>query len=289
MTDYLIKAITKDNNFRVYCVDATQLVEEAHVRHDTWNTATAAFGRTLIGTLLISSSLLKGEDKQTVRLMGDGPIGAIVVDGNAKGTVKGYLQNPHVSIKSNDQGKLDVKGAVGTKGILAVTRDQGLKEPFTGQVGLVSGEVAEDFTYYMAKSEQTPSAIGLSVLVDPDEHVETAGGFIIQVLPDADDDAITNLEEKLRDMPLISELMKQGQTPEEIIYDLFDETNVKILEKMPVKFECDCNKERFANALATISKDDLKEMIADDKGAEAVCKFCGKKYEFSTDELKELL
>ncbi|GKQ42282.1 33 kDa chaperonin [Companilactobacillus sp. RD055328] len=289
MNDYLIKAITKDDNFRVYCVNATELVQEAHVKHDTWVTSTAALGRTLIGTLLISSAVLKGEDKITVRLQGDGPAGSIIVDGNAKGTVKGYIQEPHVSLDSNDQGKIDVKGAVGTKGMLSVTKDQGLKEPFTGQVGLVSGEIAEDFTYYMAKSEQTPSAIGLSVFVQPDESVDVAGGFLVQTLPGASEQAIDELEEKLKDMPLVSELLRDGKTPEQVIYELFNEDNVKILEKMPVKFECDCSKERFKDALASIDKKDIKELIEQNNGAETVCKFCGKKYNFSAEELKELL
>ncbi|MGR3742263.1 Hsp33 family molecular chaperone HslO [Companilactobacillus sp. DQM5] len=289
MSNYLIKAITKDNNFRVYCVDATSLVQEAHVRHDTWVTSTAVLGRTLIGTLLISTSLLKGEDKITVRLQGNGPAGAVIVDGNSHGTVKGYIQEPHISLPSNDKGKIDVKGAVGTKGILSVTKDQGLKEPFTGQVGLVSGEIAEDFTYYMAKSEQTPSAIGLSVFVEPDEHVEVAGGFLIQVLPGADERAIEDLEKKLSDMPLVSELLREGKNPEQIIEELFSKENVKTLEKMPVSFTCDCNKERFKTALTSISKDDLQEMIDQDKDIETVCKFCGNKYQFTIDELKELI
>lgn len=289
MSDYLIKAITSDNNFRVYCVDATEIAQEAHEKHDTWVTSTAVLGRTLIGTLLISSALLKGDDKITVRLQGDGPAGAVIADGNAHGTVKGYIQEPHISLDSNDQGKIDVKGAVGTKGMLSVTKDQGLKEPFTGQVGLVSGEIAEDFTYYMAKSEQTPSAIGLSVFVNPDESVEVAGGFLIQVLPDADEAAISELENKLAEMPMISELLREGKSPEQVIYELFTEDNIKILEKIPVKFECDCSKERFATALASIDEKDLEELITQDNGAEAVCKFCGKKYNFSTEELKKLI
>lgn len=289
MSDYLIKAVTKDENFRVYCVDATQLVQEAHEKHDTWVTSTAVLGRTLIGTLLISSSLLKGDDKITVRLQGDGPAGAVIADGNALGTVKGYIQEPHISLDSNDQGKIDVKGAVGTKGMLSVTKDQGLKEPFTGQVGLVSGEIAEDFTYYMAKSEQTPSAVGLSVFVMPDESVDVAGGFLVQPMPDASDEAIDQLEAKLNEMPLISELLRDGKTPEQITYELFTEENVKILEKMPVKFECDCSKDRFKDALASIDKKDLMELIEQNNGAETVCKFCGKKYQFSENELKELL
>lgn len=289
MKDYLVKAITKDNNFRVYCVDATALVQEAHLKHDTWVNSTAVLGRTLIGTLLISTALLKNEDQLTVRLIGDGPVGGVVADGNSRGTVKGYINNPHVSLDSNAQGKIDVAAALGTKGSLTVTKDQGLKEPFTGQVGLVSGEIAEDFTYYMAKSEQTPSAIGLSVFVQPDESVEAAGGFLVQTLPDADEDAITNLEAKLKDMPLVSKSLREGKTPEQIIFDLFDEDNVKVLETMDVEFKCDCTKDRFKDALASIDKKDLQEIIDADQGAEAVCKFCGKKYQFTTDELKELV
>ncbi|GEO74871.1 Hsp33-like chaperonin [Levilactobacillus namurensis DSM 19117] len=289
MADYLVKSLIDHGMFRAYVVDATDTVAEAQRRHDTWSTATAALGRTLIGTLLLSTSLLKGKEKLTVKVNGHGPVGAIVADGNADGTVKGYLQYPHTSLPLNTKHKLDVKKAVGTAGMLTVTKDQGLGQPYTGQVPLVSGELGEDFTYYLAKSEQIPSAVGVSVFVEPDNTVKVAGGFMIQVMPGASDEAISRLEQRLKSMPMVSELLLAGQTPEDILKLLFTDEDVQILQKMPVAFKCDCSKDRFAKALASVSKDAIKEMIEQDHGAEAVCHFCGEKYQFSEDDLRQIM
>ncbi|WP_024747897.1 Hsp33 family molecular chaperone HslO [Levilactobacillus namurensis] len=289
MADYLVKGLIDHGMFRAYVVDATDTVAEAQRRHDTWSTATAALGRTLIGTLLLSTSLLKGKEKLTVKVNGHGPVGAIVADGNADGTVKGYLQYPHTSLPLNTKHKLDVKKAVGTAGMLTVTKDQGLGQPYTGQVPLVSGELGEDFTYYLAKSEQIPSAVGVSVFVEPDNTVKVAGGFMIQVMPGASDEAISRLEQRLKSMPMVSELLLAGQTPEDILKLLFTDEDVQILQKMPVAFKCDCSKDRFAKALASVSKDAIEEMIEQDHGAEAVCHFCGEKYQFSEDDLRQIM
>lgn len=289
MTDYLIKQISEDGQLRAYAVNATDVVTDAQEKHDTWSTSSAAFGRTIIGTLLLSAAGLKGDTKMTVRVEGDGPVGRIVVDGNAQGTVKGYVTNPHVNLPLNDQNEIDVKGGVGTTGTLSVTKDLGLKEPFTGQVPLVSGELGEDFTYYLAKSEQTPSAVGVSVLVNEDNSIGVAGGFMIQILPGADDRLIDILEARLKEMPLVSELLQQGMRPEEIITEIVGELPMKTLEKMPVKYECDCSKERFAKALSSVAPVDLQQLIDEDHGAEAVCRFCGKKYQFTEAELKAIL
>ncbi len=223
MSDYLVKSLAYDGQLRAYAVDATKTVRQAQEYHDTWSAASAALGRTLVATLLLSEASLKGEGKMTVKVNGDGPLGAIVVDGNANGTVKGYVQHPHIHLPLNDKHKIDVKGAVGTTGFLSVTKDLGLKEPFTGQVPLVSGELGEDFTYYLAKSEQIPSAVGLSVFVNDDNTIQTAGGFLIQVMPGATDEVLTKLEERLKDLPLVSEMMREGLTPEDILVKLFDE------------------------------------------------------------------
>ena len=233
--DYMVKSIINDGMFRAYVVDATNLVQEAQTRHDTWSASSAALGRSLVGTLLLASSVLKGEEKMTVRIQGDGPVGGIVVDGNANGTVKGYLQDPHVHLPLNSKGKIDVAGAVGTTGTLSVTKDLLVGEPFTGQVELVSGELGEDFTYYLAQSEQIPSAVGLSVFVNPDNSIEVAGGFLIQVLPGASDEAITDLETKLSHLPLISQLLQEHKAPEDILYQLFEQDTVKI-EKNGIAF-----------------------------------------------------
>ncbi|MFL2081888.1 Hsp33 family molecular chaperone HslO [Latilactobacillus sakei] len=289
MKDYLVKQVSEDGQLRAYAVNATQVVTEAQEKHDTWPTSSAAFGRTIVGTLLLSAAGLKGDTKMTVKVDGDGPVGKIVVDGNAQGTVKGYVTNPHVNLPSNEKNKIDVKAGVGTTGTLSVTKDLGLKEPFTGQVPLVSGELGEDFTYYLAKSEQTPSAVGVSVFVNEDSTIGVVGGFMIQILPGADDRLIDVLEARLQEMPLVSELLQQGMTPEEIITEIVGELPMKTLEELPVKYECDCSKERFAKALSSIAPQDLKQLIEEDHGAEATCRFCGKQYQFSEADLKAIL
>lgn len=288
MADYLVKSVAVNEMFRAYAVSATVVVAEAQRRHDTWSAASAALGRSLVGTLLLASSVLKGDEQMTVKINGNGPVGGIVVDGNANGTVKGYLQHPHVHLPLNDQHKIDVKAAVGTDGFLSVTKDQGVGDPFTGTVALVSGELGEDFTYYLAQSEQIPSAVGLSVFVNDDNLIGVAGGFLVQVLPNATDEAISSLENKLKDMPLVSQLMRDGKSPEDILDLLFD-GDVKVLDKMPVKFECDCSKERFAEALMALPKHEVQSMIDEDHGATAVCHFCGDQYQFSERELEAVL
>lgn len=288
MSDKLIKALAFNDEIRMYVVDGTDMVAEAQRRHDSWNTATAALGRSMIATTLLATGE-KGDAQITVRIDGDGPIGYIVATGNTQGDTKAYIHNPHVSLDLNDQGKLDVRGAVGTQGNLIVTKDIGMKEPFVGQVPLVSGELGEDFTYYLANSEQIPSAVGLSVLVDTDESVRTAGGFMIQVLPNASEETISQLEETLNNLPLVSEMMDQGNTPEEILESLAGEDNYRIIDEQGVQFKCDCSKERFANSLVSLGEDDIKEMIEEDHGAEAVCHFCRTKYQFSEEDLEEIL
>lgn len=289
-TDYLVKAISKDGQFRAYAVNATQLVQHAHKVHDTWNTATAAFGRSLIGTLLLATSGLDKTQAMTVKIQGNGPVGAIVCDGRADGVVKGYLQNPHVSLPENKKGKLDVSGAVGKQGTLTVTKmSPDDKEPYSGEVNLVSGELGDDFTYYLAQSEQIPSSVGLSVFVNEKDDVTAAGGFLIQVLPGASDENIQKVEDSLKKLPLVSELLRDGSTPEQILTKIFGDDQLKFLETMPVSYRCDCSKERFSNAIEGLPKDQLETLINEDHHAEAVCRFCGKKYEFSEEELKDLL
>lgn len=287
MSDYLVKGITVDGAFRMLAVNGTEIVQTAQVDHDTWPASSAALGRTLIGTLLLSSALLKGDEKLTMRILGDGPVGGIIADGNAQGEVKGYISQPHVNLPLNPLGKIDVRRAVGTNGMINVTKDLGLKEPFTGQVPITSGEIAEDLAYYLAKSEQIPSAMGLSVFVNQDNSIGVAGGFLIQTLPGATDDQLSTLEQRLNELPLVSDLLRDGQIPEQILQKIFADEEIKFLEKMPVAFKCDCSKERFAKAIAALAKSDLQAMIDQDHGAEAVCKFCGKRYQFSGDELKK--
>lgn len=288
MKDYLVKSIAYDGQLRVYAVVATGVVQRAQEIHDTWSAASAAFGRSLVGTLLLSSAGLQDDEKMTVKIQGNGPIGRIVIDGNAHGEVKGYVGNPHVHLPLNAKHKIDVKGAVGTRGMLAVTKDLGLREPFTGQVPLVSGELGEDFTYYLAKSEQIPSAVGLSVFVNSDNSIGAAGGFLIQVLPGASDEVLAEVEKSLKQLPLVSQLVRDGLTPEEIITEIIPKDKVKFLEKDPVAYRCDCSHDRFAQALASLPQKDINTMIEKDHGAEAVCHFCGKKYHFDEAELKQI-
>ena len=287
MSDYLVKALAYEGFVRAYAVNATETIAEAQRRHDTWNTSSAALGRTMIGALMLGATL-KGEDKMTVKIEGNGPAGAIVVDSNGKGEVKGYIKNPHISLPLNEVGKIDVRGAVGTEGMFTVIKDLGLKEPFSGQTPIVSGEIGEDFTYYLAVSEQIPSAVGVSVLVDTDDSIKTAGGFMIQIMPGASDEIIDQTEARLKETARISTLLDEGQTPEEILQKLLATDDVEFLETMSVQFKCDCSKEKFASAIITLGAEQIQELIDQDHGAEAVCAFCNNKYEYSEADLYEL-
>ena len=287
MSDYLVKALAYEGFVRAYAVNATETIAEAQRRHDTWNTSSAALGRTMIGALMLGATL-KGEDKMTVKIEGNGPAGAIVVDSNGKGEVKGYIKNPHISLPLNEVGKIDVRGAVGTEGMFTVIKDLGLKEPFSGQTPIVSGEIGEDFTYYLAVSEQIPSAVGVSVLVDTDDSIKTAGGFMIQIMPGASDEIIDQIEARLKETARISTLLDEGQTSEEILQKLLATDDVEFLETMSVQFKCDCSKEKFASAIITLGAEQIQELIDQDHGAEAVCAFCNNKYEYSEADLYEL-
>lgn len=287
MKDYLVKALAYGGNIRAYAVRTTETVSEAQRRHQTWRTASAALGRTMTAGVMMGA-MLKGEDKLTIKIDGDGPIGQIVVDSNAKGEVRGYVTNPEVDFESNEHGKLDVRRAVGTNGMLAVVKDIGLRDFFSGQVPLVSGELGEDFTYYFATSEQVPSSVGVGVLVNPDDTILAAGGFIFQLMPGTPEPIIAKLEERLKTIEPISKLIERGLTPEQILEELFGNGQVKVLETFPVKFQCTCSKERFANAIAGLGEAEINTMIEEDGQAEAHCHFCNEKYHFSKEELEEL-
>ncbi|HIS28696.1 MAG TPA: Hsp33 family molecular chaperone HslO [Candidatus Avamphibacillus intestinigallinarum] len=286
MKDYLIKAVAYDGYIRAYAIDSTNTVEEARRRHDTWATASAAMGRTLTITAMMGA-MLKGDDRLTVKVEGDGPIGAIIADGNANGEVRGYVSNPHVDFELNDQGKLDVSRAVGA-GNVAVTKDLGLKDYFTGNSPIVSGEISEDFTYYFAVSEQTPSAVGAGVLVNPDLSILAAGGFIVQVMPGAGDEIIDQLEKHIAELPAISTLIQEGHTPEQILERLFGDTPFTILEKMDVDFHCHCSRERVETAIIGLGNDEIDAMIEEDHGAEVECHFCNEVYRLSEEDLRQL-
>lgn len=287
MEDYLVKALAYDGQVRAYAVAATKAVAEAQRRHDTWNTSSAALGRGMVGGLMLGATL-KGDDKLTVKIHGNGPAGAIVVDSNGKGDVKGYIKEPHLSLPLNEQGKIDVRGAVGTEGMFTVIKDMGLGEPFSGQTPIVSGELGEDFTYYLAISEQIPSAVGLSVLVDTDDSIKTAGGFMLQIMPGAEDAVIDEIEKSLAGTPRVSALLDEGKTPEDILRGLLPNADLHVLETMPVQFKCDCSKEKFGAAIIALGVEEIQSMIDEDHGAEAVCQFCENKYHYSEADLEEL-
>jgi len=287
MVDYLVKATVFDGKVRAYAAQTTHLVEEARRRQDTWATASAALGRTLTITAMMGS-MLKGEDTITVKIEGDGPLGAIIVDGNADGEVRGYVMQPHTDLPSNEDEKLDVKRAVG-EGTLSIVKDLGLKDYFTGQVPLVSGELSEDFTYYFANSEQIPSAVGAGVLINPDHTVLAAGGFIIQLMPGADDEIISQLEQAIEEFPAISTLIESGHTPEQMLEKLFEGEEINFLESMPVRFQCKCSKERIVQAIKGLGEAEIISMIEEDHGAEATCHFCNEVYKVSEEELVGLL
>ena len=286
MNDYLIRAIDKDKKLRLLAITAKDVVSEAQKRHDTWSASSAVLGRTMVGGLLLAGALLKDKDELTVRLLGNGPVGATVVTAQADLSVKGYIQNPHIALPPKKDGHIDVAKAVG-QGWLEVTKDQGLKEPYTGEVPIVSGEIAEDFTYYLAKSEQIPSAVGLSVFVEPNNSIGAAGGFMMQALPGADDALLEKVEKRIKALPNLSTMFLDGTTPEDLAKKILGD-DCKVLDKQEVSFACDCSKEKYSEILATIKPDQLTEMIEKDHGAELTCRFCGEKYHFSEDELKDI-
>ena len=288
MKDYLVKALAFNGEVRAYSVRSTNIVREAQERHDTWSNASAALGRTLT-TGAMMGAMLKGEEKLTLKIEGNGPLGHILVDSNAKGEVRGYVANPHVQTELNQFGKIDVAKAVGTVGTVSVVKDIGMKEPFTGQVPIVSGELGEDFTYYFAVSEQTPSSVGVGVLVNPDHTILASGGFIIQILPGASDECITKIENRLKTIKPVSKLIEEGLTPEEILYEVLGKEEVRILETMDVKFQCQCSRERIEGALVSIGKQELQLILEEDGEAEVKCHFCNEAYHFSDEQLKELI
>lgn len=245
-------------------------------------------GRTMTATLLMGA-MLKGDQKLTVTVDGKGPIGRIIADADAQGNVRAYVDKPQTHFPLNEQGKLDVRRAVGTDGSIQVVKDVGMKDYFSGASPIVSGELGEDFTYYFATSEQTPSSVGLGVLVNPDNSIKAAGGFIIQVMPGAKDETVSKLENAINNMRPVSKLIEEGLTPEGLLNEILGTENVQMLETVDAQFECNCSHEKFLNAIKGLGEAEVQDMIKEDHGAEAVCHFCGNKYNYSEGELEELL
>ena len=288
MNDYMIRATAADGQIRAFAATTKEMVETAKNAHNTSPIATAALGRLMTAAAMMGSDL-KGEGELlTLRIEGDGPIGGLLVTADGKGDVKGYAFNPDVMLPPNAQGKLDVGGSLGL-GVLSVIKDIGLKEPYVGQTQLVTGEIAEDLTYYFATSEQVPSSVALGVLMNKDNTVRQAGGFIIQLLPGASDEIIDRLEAKLSEISSITSLLDAGKTPEEILKDILGEVGLEILKKMPVQFHCDCERSRVEKAIISIGRKEIQDMIDEGKEIEVNCQFCNKHYKFSVDELGEML
>lgn len=283
--DYMIRGIDKESNFRFFGANTRTLVNTACESHQTSPVVSAALGRTLTGAAMMGHMLKNERDRVCIIIKGDGPIGGIVVEANGSGKVKGYAYNPHIDLPLNEFGKLDVAKAIGNAG-MTVIKDLGLKEPYSGQVPMLSGEIAEDLSFYFAVSEQTNSVVMLGVLVDVDCSIKQAGGIIIQVLPNAKDEAITALENKIKDFKSLTERLEKGQSIEYVLEQLLGE--IDIMDRSDVVFECDCSKERMERALITVGKKDLTEMAEEDGQAEIVCPFCSSKYLFSKEELEEL-
>ncbi|MBD2848406.1 Hsp33 family molecular chaperone HslO [Paenibacillus sp. IB182496] len=285
--DHLVRGTAWGGKLRVFAARTTALAGELQRRHGTLPTATAALGRTAAAGAMMGA-MLKGKEKLTIQVKGDGPIGQIVVDANAAGEVRGYVDHPEVHLPSNAQGKLDVAGAVGRSGFIHIIKDLGMKEPYSGSIPIVSGELGEDFTYYFATSEQTPSAVGLGVLVDTDGSVMQAGGFIVQLLPGLDDDEIADLERRLAQMPPLTALLDQGETPEEVLRFVVGD-DVEIMETLAIAYACPCSRERVEQTLISMGEAELVQLIEEDGQAEVLCHFCNEAYTFDRPALEALL
>ncbi|WP_313183677.1 Hsp33 family molecular chaperone HslO [Lacrimispora sp.] len=287
MADYIVRATAGDHQIRAFAATTRELVEQARQAHNTSPIATAALGRLLTAGSMMGI-MMKGEDDLlTLKIQGSGPMEGLTVTADSKGNVKGYVYNPGVMLPPNQAGKLDVGGAVG-EGVLSVIKDIGLKEPYVGQTILVGGEIAEDLTYYYASSEQTPSSVALGVLMNRDNTVKQAGGFILQLLPGASEEIIGGLEKKLGEITSITDLLDQGYTPEMILEHILGEFGLELMEQVPTRFYCNCDKARVEKALISIGRKELQEMIDDGESIEVNCHFCNKNYEFTVEDLESL-
>lgn len=288
MTDYIVRATAANAQVRAFAATTRNMVETARTAHDTSPVVTAALGRLLTAGSMMGIMLKGDKDLLTLQVNGDGPMQGMTVTADSKGNVKGYAKEPVVIIPANQMGKLDVAGAVG-KGFLSITKDMGLKEPYVGQTTLQTSEIAEDLTYYFANSEQVPSSVGLGVLMEKNNTVKQAGGFIIQLMPFAEEAVIEKLEQSLSKISSVTSLLDEGNTPEQILEQVLGDLGVEILEKVPTQFQCNCNKERVEKVIISIGEKDIQEMIDDKKPIEVNCHFCNKYYKFEVDELETML
>ena len=287
MGDYIVRATAANASIRAFAITSRELVECARQHHNTSPVMTAALGRLLSGGAMMGASLKGDKDLLTLQIQCSGPAQGLTVTADAKGNVKGYVVNPVVNLPPNSQGKLDVGGALDL-GILSVIKDMGLKEPYVGQCQLQTGEIAEDLTYYFATSEQIPSAVGLGVLMNKDNTVKQAGGFIIQLMPFTSDEIIEKLEKRIAEIDSVTNMLERGLTPEGILEEILGEFGVVFTDKTDAAFVCDCSKEKVSRALSTISKKDMDSIINDGESIEVKCQFCNTAYRFEIEELKEI-
>jgi molecular chaperone Hsp33 len=290
-TSYLIRATALDGRVRAFALDATGLVGEMQRRHGTFPAVTAALGRTAMGALLLGAASLKEENQVlTVEVRGGGPVGRILSTANGRGEVRGLVTHPQVHAESIRPGKLNVAGVVGTSGYLSITKDLGMREPYQGTVELQSGEIGDDLAYYLARSEQVPSAVGVGVFVMPDGSVEAAGGYLIQLLPGLSDEDIEAIEREIAALPHPTTLIREGVAPEQVLERVFPE-GFELLDRYPVRFYCPCSRERFEAAIVTLGTEEVSRIIEEEEkdATEVVCHFCNEAYHFSPTEMKEIL
>lgn len=289
MNDYLVKATTTDGMFRAYAITAQQMVATAQGDHDTWAASSVALGRTLIATTMLATSVNKNDEAITVKINGQGPAGEIVADADSKGNVKGFIHNPHVQLPNDGKHQMTSGKAVGVNGFLEVTKTSEGEDPYTSSVPLTSGEIGDDFTYYLAQSEQIPSAVGVSVFVNGDDMIGAAGGYLIQALPGAKDEAINKVIDHIQAMPAISETLLDGEAPETILEQVFGKGSLHFLTKLPVAFYCNCSKIKFGRDLEGLPVSQLETMLKEDKGIDVTCNFCESKYHYNVDELATII
>ncbi len=288
MNDYIVRATAAGNQLRAFAAYTKQTVEDARRAHNTSPVATAALGRLLTAGAMMGSMMKNDSDVLTIQIKSDGPIKGLVVTADSKGDVKGYVNNPEVMLPPSKAGKLDVGGALG-HGVMHVIKDMGLKEPYVGQTVLQTGEIAEDLTYYFATSEQVLSSVGLGVLMEKDNTVKQAGGFIIQVMPFVEDEVLDKLEENIGKLPPVTSMLEKGFTPENMLETIFEGMDVEFNDTLPTKFYCNCTKERVEKAIISVGEKEIRSMIEEGKPVEVNCHFCNTNYTFSVDELKEIL
>lgn len=288
MEDYMVRSTAANAQIRAFAVTSRELVEYARAAHNTSPVVTAALGRLMSGALMMGG-MMKGEgDVLTLRINGDGPVHGLTVTADSLGHVKGYADQPQAMMPPNSVGKLDVGGVIG-KGVLQVMKDMGLKEPYSSTIALQTGEIADDLTYYFAASEQVPSVVALGVLMNRDNTVRQAGGFIIQLMPFTSEEVIGRLEEKLKTITSVTKLLEDGKSPEEILESVLGELGLEITERVPVSFQCDCSRERVEKVLLSLGQKDRQELIDEGEDVELHCHFCGRNYVFSVEEIKNLM